>query len=139
LLKEAVSADLAQVWAEGDDQGLVKLAVVHRALGLRSRRRASFADGGKGAYHPVVAGGPAADHVVAFGRGTDVVTVVTRWPLALERSGGWRATSVALPEGCWSDVLSGGVWSGEVLVGRLLAGLPVALLERTGDGRPSKG
>ena len=59
-----------------------------------------------------------------------MVTIVTRWPLLLERGGGWGRTSLALPAGDWLDVLGGRHWHGTVQVGELLAGLPVALLER---------
>ena len=130
LLKQAEHADLAAVWADGDDLGLTKLAVVHRALGLRARRRGAFGPGKRGAYEPVGAEGPAADHVVAFCRGGNVVTVVTRWPLALEADGGWRATSLLLPDGRWREVLCGGQWEGEVPMAKVLARLPVALLEK---------
>ncbi len=57
---------------------------------------------------------------------------MTRWPLLLERGGGWGRTSLALPAGEWVDVLCGRPWRGTVAVGELLAGLPVALLERVG-------
>ncbi len=37
LLSKVGSVDLAQVWAEGDQYGLTKLALVHRVLSLRAR------------------------------------------------------------------------------------------------------
>jgi (1->4)-alpha-D-glucan 1-alpha-D-glucosylmutase len=130
LLKEAEAADLGRLWAEGDDRGLIKLALVHRALVLRSRKPSSFGEGRRGAYAPLLASGPAAGHSVAFSRGADVVTVVTRWPLALEQGGGWRNTSLALPPGQWVDVLTGRRCHGTVLLRDLLGALPVALLEK---------
>ena len=130
LLKDVEAADLGRLWAEGDESGLIKLGVVHRALALRRRKPSSFGEGRRGAYGPVFASGPAADHVVAFSRGADVVTVAARWPLALEQAGGWRTTSLALPPGQWVDVLSGRACQGDVLVRDLLRALPVALLER---------
>jgi len=130
LLAQAVSADLAETWAGRDDLGITKLALVKHALDLRARKPASFGAGKRGRYEPLFASGPAADHVVAFSRGGNVVTVVTRWSLALIQAGGWRSTSITLPPGHWSDVLSGMTWEGEVVVGRLLGGLPVALLEK---------
>jgi (1->4)-alpha-D-glucan 1-alpha-D-glucosylmutase len=130
LLKEVQGADLGRLWAEGDERGLVKLAVAHRALAVRSRKPLSFGEGKRGAYSPLAARGPAAEHAVAFGRGADVVTVVTRWPLALQSEGGWRATSLALPPGHWADVLSGRPCQGDVLMKDLLGPLPVALLEK---------
>jgi (1->4)-alpha-D-glucan 1-alpha-D-glucosylmutase len=130
LLKDVVAADLGQLWAEGDGRGLIKLAVVHRALELRSRKPSSFGEGRRGAYEPLLLSGPAADHGVAFSRGGDVVTTVTRWPLALDAEGGWRNTSLALPPGNWADVLSGRRHEGDVLVKDVMAALPVALLEK---------
>jgi (1->4)-alpha-D-glucan 1-alpha-D-glucosylmutase len=76
---------------------------------------------------------------VAFSRGGDVVTVVTRWPLALEEEGGWRNSSLSLPAGHWADVLSGRRYQGDVLVKDVLAALPVALLERVRDLRGRNG
>ena len=130
LLAEVGPAHLPGLWAAGDERGLTKLALVRRALGLRSRQPRCFGEGRSGAYKPRPATGVASDHVVAFSRGNNVVTVVTRWPLLLERAGGWGRTSLTLPAGQWSDVLSGAGWQGTVAVGDLLAGLPVALLER---------
>ncbi len=130
MLKDVGAADIGQLWAEGDERGLVKLALVHRALELRGRRPSSFGEGRRGAFRPLALSGPAADHGVAFSRGADVVTVVTRWPLALEEKGGWRNTSLSLPPGQWADVLSGRHYGGEVLVKDLLAAVPVALLEK---------
>jgi (1->4)-alpha-D-glucan 1-alpha-D-glucosylmutase len=135
VLSEVGPADLPGLWAAGDERGLTKLALVHRALGLRARKPRSFADGRSGVYRPLAASGHASGHVVAFGRGGNVVTVVTRWPLLLERGGGWGRTSLGLPAGEWDDVLSGRRWRGKVAVGDLLLGLPVALLEKARPGR----
>jgi (1->4)-alpha-D-glucan 1-alpha-D-glucosylmutase len=137
FLKEVEQADLCRLWADGDERGLVKLAVTARALALRSRKPSSFGEGRLGAYVPLFASGPAADHGVAFSRGADVVTVVTRWPLALEQQGGWLKTSLALPTGHWVDVLSGRGYQGDVRLKDLLGGLPVALLEKAGQ-RPAR-
>lgn len=139
LLKDAEAADLGRLWAEGDESGLIKLGVVHRALALRRRKPSSFGEGRRGAYGPLLARGPAADHVVAFSRGADVVTVVARWPLALDQEGGWRTTSLALPPGPWVDVLSGRACQGDVLVRDLLGTLPVALLEKVRSSRARSG
>jgi (1->4)-alpha-D-glucan 1-alpha-D-glucosylmutase len=130
LLADVDKADLGQLWAEGDERGIIKLAVVHRALALRGRKPLSFGEGKRGAYGPLLVSGPAAQHAVAFSRGADVVTVVTRWPLALEQEGGWRHALLALPPGPWVDVLSGRSCQGEVLLKDLLGDLPVALLEK---------
>lgn len=131
LLKEATEADLAQVWAPGQDRlGLAKLAVVTRALALRARHPAAFGAGRPGAYRELEATGPAAHHVVGFSRGGRVVTVVIREPLSLEAEGGWRSTTFALPDGRWCNVLGARSWEGRAPVSSLLEGFPVALLER---------
>jgi (1->4)-alpha-D-glucan 1-alpha-D-glucosylmutase len=130
LLKEAFDADLVSVWAGGDPSGLTKLSLVKRALALRARKAACFGGGGRGAYTPLTAEGPAAEHAVAFVRGADVACVVTRWPVLLESAGGWRATALPLPKGVWRDVLCGGAWEGRAPLAKVLACLPVALLER---------
>lgn len=106
-----------------------KMRVVAAALRMRRARPDTFLHGG---YHPIPASGPAAEHVVAFGRGQDVVVAVSRWTVRLPESG-WRGTDVALPAGIWADALSGGRHSGPVRAAELFAELPVALLERVDD------
>jgi (1->4)-alpha-D-glucan 1-alpha-D-glucosylmutase len=106
-----------------------KFRVVSAALRLRRDRAASFTDGG---YTPVLAHGRAAEHLVAFFRGDDVLTAVTRHTVRLSETG-WRDTSLALPAGVWTDRISGGRFSGTVLAAELFADLPVALMERTDD------
>lgn len=130
LLEETREVDLAKTWAGGDDVGVTKLGVVQRALAFRSRRPASFGGGGRGAYRPLEADGPAAEHVVGFTRGANVACVVARWPLSLSRAGGWKTTVLPLPKGRWRDVLCGGEWEGRAPLAGLLGRLPVALLER---------
>ena len=106
-----------------DDGGAAKLHVVRRVLTLRRDRPDLFTG-----YTPVPAVGPAADHVIAFDRG-GALTVATRLPAGLERSGGWQGTRLELPPGRWRDELSGAeTTTGQV--GCLLAVYPVALLVR---------
>lgn len=116
------------------DTGAAKLHVTSRALRLRRDHPEWF--GPDGGYAPIDAEGPAAHHCVAFGRGGRVVTVATRLPAGLERSG-WRGTALPLPEGEWSDELSGRTWSGRAYLADLLADLPCALLVRTGPAPAS--
>ncbi|MGZ5363819.1 MAG: malto-oligosyltrehalose synthase [Mycobacterium sp.] len=106
-----------------------KIRIVAAALRLRRDRSVSFTDGG---YTPVGAEGPAADRLVAFLRGDDVLTAVSRHTVLLSETG-WGDTTVALPDGQWTDRISGARFSGRVLAVELFAELPVALLERT-DG-----
>ena len=104
-----------------------KIRVVAAALRLRRTRPDSFLHGG---YHPVLATGSGADHVVAFRRADDVLVAVTRWTVRLQDTG-WGDTALPLPDGSWTDTLTGGVLSGTPPAPELFAKLPVALLERT--------
>jgi (1->4)-alpha-D-glucan 1-alpha-D-glucosylmutase len=80
-----------------------KLLVTSRALQLRRDHPGWFA----GDYQPLTVSGAAAAHVVAFCRGGQAITVATRLPARLRRSGGWRDTALAVPPGRWYDVLTG--------------------------------
>lgn len=106
-----------------------KMRVVAAALRLRRERPDSFTDGG---YTPVRADGPAADHLLAFVRGDDVMTAVSRHTVLLSETG-WGDTALVLAEGQWTNRISGGQFSGLTLAAELFADLPVALLERAGD------
>jgi (1->4)-alpha-D-glucan 1-alpha-D-glucosylmutase len=103
-----------------------KVRVVAAALRLRRQHSASFTDGG---YTPILAEGPAAEHLVAFLRGADVLTAVTRHPVRLSEIG-WGDTALDLPRGAWVDRIAGRQYSGRVLAAELFAELPVALLGR---------
>src|SRR3954470_14110412 len=103
-----------------------KLRVVATALRLRRDRPETFAAG----YAPVQADGSAAEHVVAYARGDDVIVVATRLPAGLTRRGGWGDTTLQLPPGAWRDALTGR--EATTVLGDLLPDLPVALLVRTG-------
>jgi (1->4)-alpha-D-glucan 1-alpha-D-glucosylmutase len=108
-----------------DATGAAKLLVVSRALRLRRDRPDAFTG-----YTALRAAGSAAEHVVAFDRG-GAVTVAARLPARLDRDGGWRDTTLRLPDGRWTDVLTGtGHSGGDVPLAALLAGYPVALLAR---------
>jgi len=112
-------------------EGLPKLWVVRQALALRLERPELF--GAEGGYQPVVAEGPAADHAFAFARGGGAITVVPRLRVRLAAAGGWGDTVLRLPEGRWTDRLSGRSWSGgPVPIEGLLGEFPVALLSRDG-------
>lgn len=103
-----------------------KMRVTVAALGVRRDRPRTFLDGG---YRPVPAVGPAAEHLVAFLRGDDVLVAVSRWTMRLAETG-WGTTSVRLPAGTWTDRMSGARFAAEADATSLFAELPVALLER---------
>jgi (1->4)-alpha-D-glucan 1-alpha-D-glucosylmutase len=115
-----------------------KLLLVGRTLRLRREHPEWF--GARANQTPLFSSGPAADHVLAFLRGDRVAAVATRLPATLERSGGWRGTTLALPAGEWRCALTGQVFEmgsepgDELALDRLTAVLPVALLVRQ-DGR----
>ncbi|WP_369184339.1 malto-oligosyltrehalose synthase [Streptomyces sp. Y1] len=105
-----------------------KLHLTATALHLRRDRPL-------GAYRPLAAVDLSGEHLLAFARGEDVVTAVTRLPYGLERAGGWRDTVLELPPGgAWTDQLTEHRYpAGQpVPVADLLATYPVALLTRRG-------
>jgi (1->4)-alpha-D-glucan 1-alpha-D-glucosylmutase len=106
-----------------DASGAAKLWVTASALRLRRDRPELFTS-----YAPVAVSGPAASHALAYDRG-GLVTVATRLPVGLGRSGGWRDTRLEL-DGTWTDALTGRRYDRPILVADLLSSLPVALLTR---------
>ena len=124
LLADARGADAAAAWSRRDE-GLPKLWLVRHVLDLRRQHEVTFRSGG---YRPMPADGPQADAVVAFERGREVVTVVPRLVRRIERVG-WSDTRLALPPGRWRN-LDGAERQGTVALAELLAGFPVAILER---------
>ncbi|MFN8071019.1 MAG: malto-oligosyltrehalose synthase [Mycobacterium sp.] len=106
-----------------------KLRVVTAALAARRDRPETFLCGG---YRPVPASGDAAEHLVAFLRGDNVLVAVSRWTFTLEETG-WGTTTLDLPTGTWIDRITGTRHQGPVPAGELFAEMPVALLERA-DG-----
>ncbi len=112
-----------------------KMRVVTAALRLRREHPNTFIDGG---YTPLLADGPAAEHLAAFVRGTDVLTAVTRHSLRLSEAG-WGNTVLTLPAGTWEDRIGAARFSGRVSASDLFAELPVALLERIHRGGASDG
>jgi (1->4)-alpha-D-glucan 1-alpha-D-glucosylmutase len=98
--REALLARLDTGWLPPvDASGAAKLLVVSRALRLRRSRPFT-------GYRAVYAVGPASEHVVAFDRG-GVVAVATRLPVGLAARGGWAGTTLDLPPGDWTDILTG--------------------------------
>ena len=108
-----------------------KLLVTSRALAVRREHPEAFV-GESAGYRAVPC---STGNAFAFARtaGGDpvTVTVVTRLALALSRLGGWRDHTVVVPEGTWTDRLTGRtVAGGAVPLAQLLDALPVALLVR---------
>jgi len=99
-----------------------KLLVTSRALRLRRDHPEWFA----GSYEPVEVTGAARECVTSFCRGGEVVVVAGRLPATLRKYGGWGDTQLRMPEGDWSDVLTGNKYEGLAALQ-----LPVALLVRS--------
>jgi len=137
------SAELARSW----EDGRAKQAVIGRALMLRRRAPELFA---RGAYRPVTAAGPLAEHVVAFLREhgeAASLTVVPRFPHRLLRGSlvippeSWEGTVLELPRETAGrlrfDALldRGGVPAEAVCdLGALFREFPVALLATLSPG-----
>ena len=104
-----------------DETGAAKLWLVRQALRARAEHPDLFTS-----YGPVAADGPTAHHLVGFDRG-GATTLATRLPVTLAAAGGWRDTTVTLPDGS-VDQLTGRTFGGAVEVGDILITYPVALL-----------
>jgi (1->4)-alpha-D-glucan 1-alpha-D-glucosylmutase len=124
LLAELDGLSAGADW-ERAEEGLPKLLVVKRALELRAERPEAFE---RGSYRPLAAAGAKAEHVVAFTRREEVVTVVPRLVVGL--GSGWGDTVVELPPGRWRNRLTGAGEQGVARVAMLLEEFPVALLAR---------
>jgi (1->4)-alpha-D-glucan 1-alpha-D-glucosylmutase len=106
-----------------------KTRVVRAALTLRRRRPEVFVEGG---YEPLSGTGPAADHLVAFGRTSaagviEVIVVARRWTVGLDADQ-WAQTNLDLPTGTWREQISGTDVDGTVTLSQLTA--PVGIFER---------
>jgi len=126
-LKQMNGGDAAAQVLARAEEGLPKMWTIYKALGLRRERPKSF--GAEADYVPLMVDGTKHDHVIAYLRGEDVVTVVPR--LSMTLGGVWKDTVVTLPEGRWRNRLTGvTVDGGEIEVKELLKDFPVALLAR---------
>jgi (1->4)-alpha-D-glucan 1-alpha-D-glucosylmutase len=113
--------------AELDRLAHPKIRVVNAALRARRDRPDTFL---AGRYLPVLPRGEAAEHLIAFVRGDDVLVAVSRWSVRLQEFG-WGDTVLPLREGTWTDRITGEVFTGTVPAAELFAQLPVVLLERS--------
>ncbi|QYN20600.1 malto-oligosyltrehalose synthase [Amycolatopsis sp. DSM 110486] len=123
--REILERVLAGEQPEVDESGAAKLLLVHRTLTLRRERPELFTG-----YRPLKAEGAVAEHLLAFQRGEDLAVAVTRLPVGLEKSGGWRDTVLPLTDGFWTDVLTGRAVGDAPMAATLFDKYPVALLVR---------
>jgi (1->4)-alpha-D-glucan 1-alpha-D-glucosylmutase len=147
LLDELAEAGPEEALARSDEGG-PKLWLIHRLLGYRQRCPEAYGPGS--GYEPLASWGPAAEHVVAFtrsgGRAPGLAVVVPRLVARLGRAGyglsggawgagAWGDTTVSIPDGSWTNVLTGEpVAGGSVSVEALLRRFPVTVLHHEADG-----
>jgi len=130
-LKQMTGTDIAAQVMMQADEGLPKMWTIHKALEVRRERPDCF--NAEAEYTPIEVDGAKHDHVIAYLRGEDVVTVAPR--LTLKLDGSWKDTIVVLPKGRWRNRLTGGVVAGGVIpMKMLLKDFPVALLVREDVG-----
>jgi len=128
-LAEVTHLSARAIW-ERADEGLPKMWVTHAALQVRLRHREEF--DAVSHYTPVDARGPLAGHVLAFCRGENVMTIVPR--LVVRAAGRWQGTTLCVPHGSWTNVLTHqSIDGGEIDLADLWRDFPVALLERAGS------
>ncbi len=122
ILDSHRDSDAAAVLRD-DDRGAPKQWLIRRLLA----RRASY--GTANGYEPLALQGARSGDALAYlCRGLAVV-------VPCRTSGTWDGTTVALPAGRWTDVLTGApVDGGAQTLTDLLAGFPVAVLQRDRDG-----
>jgi (1->4)-alpha-D-glucan 1-alpha-D-glucosylmutase len=123
LLSEVRDMNPAQALARADD-GAPKLWLIDRILELRRSRPELFENT---SYAPLTAVGAKAQHVVSFVR--DRLLVIVPRLLAGLR-GDWAGTTLDLPPGRWTNVLTAEELHGGAAVdlSRLLHAFPVAVL-----------
>jgi len=107
------------------DSGLPKLWVIYKALQLRREHPEWFSEISD--YIPLPVEGSKQSHLVAFRRGESVAMLATRWNVKL--AGAFGSTTVELPAGRWTNILTGETISGEKMRAQnLFHRFPVALL-----------
>lgn len=130
---------LSAMLAELDEQGLPgqaelskeKLWVTSRLLRLRREMSEVFV-GADAYYHPLpVTTGHAFAYVRSLKDDPRVAIVTERLARGLSDAGGFHDHTVVLPEGTWTDVLTGQTYEGgSVRLSDLLDKLPVAALRK---------
>lgn len=111
------------------EEGAPKMWTIWKSLTLRREHPEWF--GPEAAYTPLEAQGPKANHVVAYLRGENVLTVVPRFYYTL--NGSWAGTVLNLPPGRWRNQLTGTIENGgRNRMANLLEDFPVALLVKEG-------
>jgi (1->4)-alpha-D-glucan 1-alpha-D-glucosylmutase len=108
------------------DSGLPKLWLTWRLLRLRRERAADFASASK--YRPLVAHGARLGNLLAFLRGDNMLAAVPRFTHSIGSD--WGDTTLPLPEGTWTNAITGASHREAVTPAALFKEFPVALLLR---------
>jgi len=104
--------------------GLPKMFIIKTLLALRQKEPAFNQPG---SYLPVEASGSHHQDIVAFMRGSSVITVAPRRHFSHKNR--WNATRISLPEGRWQNVFTGQILEkGVIKIKDLLRNFPVAVL-----------
>ena len=128
LLERARTASATEALASLDD-GMAKIWLISRVLGLRARRPELFAP--EAGYRTVAAQGERGANVVAFERGGAAIVLAPRLVTHLGWPADWRDTAIELPAGRWHDELADvDTDGGTAALAQLLAAFPMALLVR---------
>lgn len=123
LLKRARDASPERALAASAG-GLPKLWLIQRLLQARKNQPHWF----EGPYRRVAVQGDAADRVIAFARGDELIGLAPRWT---SRPARWDETGVTLPPGRWTNVLTGDLAEGSLSMEDAWSRFPVALLARS--------
>jgi len=111
-------------------EGLPKLWLIWRTLLFRTQRQDLF--GPQSSYEPLIANGEKSQHVVAFIRGGEALTIAPRLVLSLKD--GWSNTTLTFPAGLWQNELTSEIIRGGTLpLSEILSRFPVAFLSRIKD------
>lgn len=126
LLNELDTLSASQI-LDRMEEGLPKLWTIRQALHVRQEYAACF--GSRGHYTRLLSYGGKSDHVIAFLRGSKVLTCVQRLSFEMTSPQAWEDTAIDLPKGKWRNTLSGDLFrGGATLASELLSAFPVALL-----------
>jgi (1->4)-alpha-D-glucan 1-alpha-D-glucosylmutase len=130
MLEELRAGMSAEEIMKRMDSGMPKLWVLYKAMHLRNEHPEWF--GERGAYAPLTVEGSKQAHMIAFSRCDSVAVLAPRWNLRL--GNGFGSTTVELPEGRWTNILSGDKsGGGKTRLQGLLQRFPVALLVRDAE------
>ena len=121
LMGEAKLCDAEKIWHRRAE-GLPKLWLTHKTLKLRER----LPEFSKFDYESLFAEGPHAEKVIAFLRGSQVLTIVPRFSLELNND--WQNTTLKLPPSNWRNEFTGESCTGRIRIDSLFKKFPVALL-----------